>query len=104
MYFYNICIYIYIYIFFFFLKGKRKERKRKPLGEGNDCIGQARILFHSQWGVGIFVYIVFIDHTNKIDTESCRREQSREKDQSNGSVDEQGQEGRSKTWGSYLLL
>ena len=54
--------------------------------------------------VGIFVYIVFIDHTNKIDTESCRREQSREKDQSNGSVDEQDQEGGSKTWGSYLLL
>ena len=32
------------------------------------------------------------------------REQSREKDQSNGSVDEQGQEGGSKTWRSYLLL
>ena len=85
-------------------KGKWSKEKESLTGEGSDCIAQAIILFHSQWRVGIFVFIVFIDHS-----ESCRREQSRaEKDQSksksNGSDIEQDREGESKTWGSYILL
>ena len=57
---------------------KRREsgskEKESLTGEGSDCIAQAIILFHSQWRVGIFVFIVFIVHS-----ESCRREQSRER-------------------------
>ena len=55
-------------------KGKWSKEKESLTGEGSDCIAQAIILFHSQWRVGIFVFIVFIDHS-----ESCRREQSRER-------------------------
>lgn len=67
----------------YFKKIIKKKRERSLIIVGiKGCVAQASILYHSHWGVGmvgIFVFIVFIDHTNKIDTESRRKEQSRER-------------------------